>query len=218
MSKTMYAVAILLCAQSAHGDVLFFLNEAEFQATLQQAGKVLEGFEDFPWLAPSNSVIGSVGSVDVNLSVPGWLKPGVLIDNLTFQPNLGGADSSQVSPNILMALFTMDYLDLPANGLVSSHFASALDIISGAPNPANHTAMGMTINSIWGGPTVRVDVYDENNVLIGNTAAAPAGMDGAFLGILATGGNTLGRVNLYDPSGGAEGMFNISVWVSVPCP
>ncbi len=61
MSKTMSAVAILWCAQAAHGEVhvLFFLDEVEFQAALEQAGKVAKDTEDFPWEAGPGDVIGS---------------------------------------------------------------------------------------------------------------------------------------------------------------
>ncbi len=40
--------AALGIAGAAHGDVLFFLDEGEFQAALQQAGKIKKGFENFP--------------------------------------------------------------------------------------------------------------------------------------------------------------------------
>ncbi len=84
MSKKMYAVATLLCAQAAHAEVhvLFFLGEAEFQAALEQAGKVLKGFEEYPWSAGPGSVIGLDDPIDANRSIPGWIKPGILLDNI----------------------------------------------------------------------------------------------------------------------------------------
>ncbi len=208
--------AALGIAGIAHGDVLFFLDEGEFQAALQQAGMTKKGFEDFPWLAPPNSVVGTSTPVDVNGSQPGWYVPGMLIDNLAFQPNQGGADSSQTTPPQPsgIALFTQGFLDLPANGLVSSVFVTAFDIVStGDPG---HTAMGMLTTTFLGGNSIRVDVYDSNNVLIGNMAAAPTGPNGAFLGILATGGDTIGRVNFFDAANGVEGLFNIAVYIPAP--
>ncbi len=141
----------------------------------------------------------------------------MLIDNLAFQSNFGGTDSSQVNPAGPngMNLFTAGFLGVPANGVAAGVFVNSFDIIStGDPG---HTAMGMTVVSFLGGKTVRVDVYDTSNVLLGSIAEVPAPVNGtSFLGILTTGSDTIGRVNFFDPSNAAEGILDIAVYIPAP--
>ncbi len=227
MSKTMNAVAILLCAQAAHADVLFFLDEVEFQVALEQAGKVLKGFEDFPWEAAPNDVIGTDDPFDWTTSVPGWIKPGTLLNNVTYQSNLDPSGFPAPNPRGLdgLALFTTRFFGATHNGLVSNHSLDSLDILSGVPEPANHTAMGLQLVSFDNPPgasSVRVSVYDKEDILIGTSVAisAPANQGGAFLGVLVTGGGTIGRINLYDFNANIafEGLYAIAVYVPAPCP
>ncbi len=217
-SVCLVAGAAFAAATPAQAGIFFFSDQAAFDAALADAGKVLKGSENFPWLALPNSVIGTPDPVDVNGSQPGWYVPGMLIDNLAFQSNEGGADSSQTTPNAPdgIALLTTGFLGAVADGLVTNTFVKAFDILSGSPGGANHTAMGMTTTTFLGGNSVRVDVYDKNNVLIGNLAAHPSGVGGSFLGILTTGGDTIGRVNLFDAANGAEGIYDIAVYIPGP--
>ena len=229
MSKTMNAVAILLCARAAHAEVhvLFFLDEAEFQAALEQTGKIKEGFEVFPWLAGPGSIISIGDPLNTNTSVPGWIEPGVLLDNVQYQSNLDpfGPNGPNPRGSTGMRLFTTGFIGATSNGTVAGHFVDSFDILSGVPEPANHTAMGLQLisfNHPPPGPSVTVSVYDKDENLIGTESgiSAPANLGGAFLGILATGGNTIGRVNLYDTnhqSFDAEGLYSIAVYVSGPC-
>ena len=197
------------------GLITFYADEAAFNLALLDAGKVIKGFEDFPWLAAPNGVTATPDPVDVNGSQAGWYTPGMLIDNLAFQSNTGGANSAQVGPPQPdgIALFTAGFVGTPANGLVSNTFVNAFDILSTGGD--NHTAMGMTVNTILGGASIRVDVYDKNNNLIGSLASHPTGVQGSFLGIIVSSG-TIGRVNIFDPAGGAEGLYDIAVYVPAP--
>ncbi len=231
MSKTMYAVAILLCAQAAHAEVhvVFFLDEVEFQAALEQAGNIIDGVEVFPWSAGAGSIIGVDDPIDVNTSVPGWIKPGVLLDNITYQSNLDPFGANGPNPRGVtgLALFTTEFLEATHNGVVANHFVDSFDILSGPPADDNHTAMAMQVfsfNNSPGGSSITVSVYDKNENLIGTAAdiSAPHNQGGTFLGILATGGNSIGRVNLYDtsipPGRRVEGVYELAVYVSGPCP
>ena len=193
--------------------VTFYDSEAAFDQAIGDAGKVFKGFEDFPWLAGPNMVIGTMDPVDVNGSEPGWYTPGMLIDNLAFQSNQGGADSSVTNPAGAngIALFTAGFVGAVADGLVTNTFVNAFDIIS----TGAHTALGMTTVTILGGNSLRIDVYDESNFLIGSLAAHPSGVGGSFLGIIVSSGS-IGRVNIFDPKGGAEGIYDISAYVPAP--
>ncbi len=225
MSKTMYAVAILLCAQAAHADVLFFVSQAEFQGALEQAGRIKKGIESFPWLALPGSVTNLGDPLDINSSLPGWVKPGDIIDNLTFQSNLTPFGSNGTNPRGFagLALFTQGFIGATQDGVVAGHFVDSFDILSGPPDGDNHTAMALQLisfNNSPAGSAVTVSVYDKDDDLIGSASdiSAPANQGGTFLGILSTGGDTLGRVNIYDVNVGfaAQGIYSIAVYVPAP--
>ncbi len=216
--------AAFIGATPAQADIIFFTDQAAFDAALADAGKVSKGFEDFPWLAPPNSVSGGgIVVLDTNSDIPGFVTPGTLIDNLTWQSNSGGEDSSQVTPDASdIALFTAPFAGLPFNGLLANLPDHSFDILSGPPAGDSHTALGMTPFAIFGAfTTVRVNVYDLLNNLVGSINNVPAPLDGSgFLGILATGETTIGRVNLWDGSAvdGFQGIYNITAYVPIPTP
>lgn len=213
----------------AQGGVQFFGNQAQFEAAVKAAGKVLKGKETYPWSAGAGSVIGVDDSLDVNTSVPGWIQPGILLDNVTYQSNLDpfGANGPNPRGGTGLALFTTGFIGATSNGLVANHFVDSLDILSGPPAGDNHTALGMQVvsfNNSPGGSSITVSVYDKDDNLIGQAPGLsdPANQGGAFCGILSTSGETIGRVNLYDTNPGfdAEGLINLTVYVAggEPCP
>ena len=114
-------------------------------------------------------------------------------------------------------------LDLPegvtADAVVSGFSEIAFDILSGPPAGDNHTALGLSMHSVLGRETVRVDVYDKENNLVGRIANVSAPVDGGgFLGIVAVEGNTIGRVNIFDPGNGGEGVYDVAAYFINPCP
>lgn len=205
---------MLATTSPAQAGLLFFLDEGAFNAALADAGKVLKGTEDFPWFAKPNSVQGVDDPVNGSTGFDGWYSPGTLMDNISYQSNIGGADSSQENPGSGVALFTEGFLGATSNGLLADTFVNGLDLISG-----DHTAYGLSLVTFLGGAGVNINVYDSNNVLVGNMDGVSAPIaGGGFLGILATGGTTIGRINVFDPGDGAEGFYGVSAYQAIPAP
>ena len=198
-------------------------DQAEFEAEVAAAGKVTKGTENFPWTAPDGQFVLICDPFDTTDAVPGWIEPGVLLDNLTWQANLGGADPTFPNPrcpvtgqNSLFAGTPPGLLGWTDTVLSSFFFADAFDIISGPPAGDNHTAMAMTVVAVLGVQTVNVTVFDEGNVNLGTVTNVPAPVTGGgFFGIIMPQGVTIGRVNLFDASNGAEGVYNVTVYIPV---
>ena len=202
---------------------IFFNNEADFNAAIKAQGKVLKGFEEYPWTAGLGSVIGVDDPLNIFTSVPAWIKPGILLDNVQYQSNLDpfGANGPNPHGGTGVALFTTLFIGATHDGLVANHIEDSLDILSGVPGGDTHTAMAMRVvsfNNSPGGSAVVVSVYDQDGNLIGTTApfSAPANQGGVFLGIITNDGSTIGRVNIYDinPGFAAEGLYTLGVYVS----
>ena len=101
-------------------------------------------------------------------------------------------------------------------GLGASLFADSFDIISGPPAGDNHTAISFEVIQLPGfgfpPPVFHISVYDKDDVEIGKFA-----MDGTinaklFIGIIMTDGITIGRVDIWDQSGGAEGISSLALY------
>ncbi len=202
--------------------VVFFLNADQFDMALSKAGKDLKGFEDFSEnILPDNSVEVIDDPLDANTVDPETFPEGILIDNLTFQSNVGGADSSQPNPRgeIGLLVLTPGLQGATADTVVSNFSGDAFDILSGPPAGDNHTALGLNLISFSNSETVRVDVYDKENNLMGRIENVPAPVaGGGFLGIIAVDDNTIGRINIFDPGSGLEGVYDVAAYFLNPCP
>ena len=211
---------LITCAPLEPG-VSFFLDPDEFESAVAEAGMVLKGIEDFSEMnLPPGSVAAMDDPLDANTDNKYW-DPGDIIDNLTFQSNLdvGGVNGPNPSIENGLALFTTGFIGATHNGVVSNTFVDSFDILSGIPNPDNHSAMSFNLVSLLGTDTVDVTVWDEKENLLGFATGVPAPVaGGGFLGIVALPGSVIGRVNIYDPTHGAEGVYEVAAYVSGPCP
>ena len=221
-SVCLVAGAVFATATPTQANVLFFTSEGKFNAALEKKGKILKGIENYPWTAANGSVLGIDDPLDVNTAVAGWIKPGILLDNVTYQSNLDPQGLNGPNPRgpVGLALFTTGFLGATSNGLVANHFVDSLDILSGPPAGDNHTAMALRVvsfNNSPNGSAVVVTVFDKDDNLIGKTPpfVAPAN-GGTFLGIITQGEKTIGRVNIYDTNPGfdAEGLYQLAVYVA----
>lgn len=102
---------------------------------------------------------------------------------------------------------------------MANTFVDSFDILSGVPVGDNHTAMAMNVVSLGsGGGTVVVTVWDKNEGHMTQRELPAPWQDNEkrFVGILAQDERTIGRVNIFDTSGGnagAEGVSAIEVFV-----
>lgn len=212
------AVFVVPSAGFSQSGVTFFGSQSQFEAAAQNAGKFMKGMEDFEesTLGP-NSIVAMDDPLDASTNND-WFNPGDIEPNLRLQSNLNGENSTQLNPRgaNALALQSAGFAGTVSANVVANFFVDALDLIFLNPDK---TAVGFnTINFANPSSTLRVDVYNTANILIGSTVVAsdPAGTN--FLGMLAPGGQFIGRVNLFDLSGGAEGADNIQMWNAVPEP
>lgn len=198
--------------------VTFFNDQGTFRDAATGAGKVMKGIEDFEesTLDPS-SIVGISDPLDA-LTDNDWFNPGDIEDNLRLQSNLNGSLSSQLNPRGFdgLALQSAGFAGATSDNVVANFFVDAFDMIF-----LNQQKTAVGFNTImFSGPssTMKIDVYNTANIFLGTTVVAgdPAGNN--FLGVLAPAGQFIGRINIFDLAGGAEGADNIEMWNVVPEP
>ncbi len=214
----------------------FFLDPAAFEAALLATDKRSKASWNFKPnnLPPASGVtLDDPQNIDTHTLDPDdpwtdaagidlWPPNG---DNVTFQSNLGPSPQPPL-PNPRgfngLAFLTPEFLDNDGNVLITTFSPDSLGIISGSPAGDNHTAMALEVFSMLGaGPgPVFVTVYDRNEQPVGKIKVdivvnpPPGGPKKVFLGIIMKGDLTIGRVNLFDLNGGAQGISSIAVYQS----
>ena len=221
--------AALAVSSAALGDFVFFTDPGEFFAAIEAAGKVSKGFWDFK---PNNVGDGFIGGISDPLNFqnlptdpagnPIW--DSMPLDNIQFQSNLNPFGEGGPNPRGINALAfaTPPFFGIKNNILVANQFVDSFDILSGVPVGDNHTAMALNVVSLASdGGDVVVTVWDKNEehktqlVLPGPWNDT----EKRFVGILAADARTIGRVNIYDTTGGffgAEGISAIEVFIPTP--
>ena len=225
ITMTMGAVAAAAITGTTDAGIIFFTDEAAFNQALADAGKISKGIEDFEQaLISPNQAIFLDDPLNIN-NLQGVFNSGDFIDNLTFQSNTNGTpplnDPGVNGPNPLgvngLRLMGPGFGGATNVGLVSPFGNESFDIISGPPAGGNHTALGMHVFSFTTFFTpVEVRVFDKNEQQIG-LIPIQMNISGGFLGILATGGETIGRVNIWSVHGSGEGVYDVQTYL-IPAP
>ena len=231
-SRVLGSFAALAVSSAALGGFVFFTDPVAFQAALDANGKISKGFWDF---SPHNVGLGFIGGFEDPLNfqnIPFDKKLGVFywdempLDNIQFQSNLNPNGQGGPNPRGIagLAFATPPFFGLDNNILVANTFVDSFDILSGVPVGDNHTAMALQVVSLSNPPQglpVNITVWDKNEE--NSTRLVLPGFQGIekqFVGILATDGLTIGRVNIYDtgsgPGSGAEGISSIEVYIPAP--
>jgi hypothetical protein len=218
--------AALVVSGAAFGDFIFFSDPGAFFGALEANNKVSKGFWDMnPNNVGPNFIGGFADPLNINNiptladGTPFW-DAETMLDNVTFQSNLdpqGGQGPNPRGANGL-AFATPPFFGIKNNVLVANTFVDSFDILSGPPAGDNHTAMALNVVALAsGGAPIIITVWDKNGEHQTKFEVGPLGdADNAVVGILALDGRTIGRVNIYDPSGGAEGMSAIEVFIPAP--
>jgi hypothetical protein len=182
--------------------------------------------------------------LDINthpINAPGVWDDGVVnlwppeIDNVQFSSNLN--PQGPFVPHGLTGLWYGKpgaVPELTNNALVANWFIDSFDIISGPPAGDNHTAMGLELIGldVDGIPDIvnfHISVYDKNDVEIGKHVITAIQGEKPFLGIITKDpAITIGRVDIWDELGFAEGISAIALYTQVqpsndcdfpsPCP
>ncbi len=197
----------------ATADLQWFGQQDEFEAAMAVQGSVLAGVETFEEsMLPVNAIDGLdnplVGGVP-NLPDGFPFPDGLSVLNLTLQSNIDGGDPTEPNPSASgLGAVSVGFAGAASDSVLASPFYQSLDLIFSGDDK---TAVGFDTLSLMGGGTVDVRVYDTDNVFLGqmSSPADPAGSH--FMGVSSD--VPIGRINVFDPGGGAEGGDNIQIWM-----
>jgi hypothetical protein len=212
-------------------DTNFFENPDQFFQALAQTEKLQKFFWDFNPHDQPTIIPGLNGPLDINThgldpddpwtdSAGNNLWP-PFVDNVQFEGNI--TPQGPFTPQGIDALAFAHPGSFPVNNnaLVSNFFVNSFEIVSGPPAGDNHTAFALEILSLAGPlPTIiHVTVYDKEENELGKYVIDYTGGK-RFLGILTKDQVTIGRIDIWDVNGGAEGVSAISAFAKNPfgCP
>lgn len=203
------------------GGLIWFNNQADFEAFNQGEGKVLKGIEDYEEsiLEPK---VADVFDDPLESGVPnlpdGFPFPDGMtgLPNLIVQSNVGGGNPADEDPRGVAALTALadGVFGAVSDVVVANFFQDSLDLIF----TDQKSGVGFNTVTFFAGNSVEVRVYSTANVFLG-MMVSPADPSGAnFIGVWSP--IPIGRINLFDPDDGSEGGDNIQAWEagSLPCP
>ena len=205
--EMLVAAGALFLAGSASADILLFDIDADPNAwadALQANGKVRKG----GWNFDADADYGIAG-FDAPLTSAGGgpVSPGTInTDNVVMDV----INNSGPGATGLVAVGPSAGFGNPSNAVLANFFTDSfqMNFTSG-----DKTAVEFNALSLLGGTTVDITVNGGAAVFAG----VAAGAGGHNYGILATGGDTIDSVNIFDTGGGAEGIQG-SGTVYVPAP
>lgn len=199
--------------------VMFFDDQNAFRSMAAAHGKFLKGIEDFEESSLAPAGVAALNDPLVAGVANGPFLNGITgLSNLRIQSNTGGANSSQVAPAGANGLATASAGFggiVTSDIVVSNTFVNGLDLIF----DSNKTAVGGNPISVFSAGSIRVDVYDTFNNLIGTTNTFGTNGGTTFFGVVSN--VAIGRINLWGNEPGvsqAEGLDNIEAWEVVPEP
>jgi hypothetical protein len=216
--KLLLGAAALLAGSSADGAVFWYdlpTQQAQWSADLAAYGYVIQSTTNWGAL-PDWGIVGMNCPVDTNTN-NGIFAPGDIPFDLMFASNLtpwgtGGLNNEPV--NGLVAVGPSGGFGNPSNALLANYFVDSFDIFDVA---GNVVAMEINALTLLGSNVVDLTLYNDNGGLIGSFggAAAPAGHR---YGVLVTGADSIGVLNVYDAGGGAEGVMAVTTYAAIPAP
>ncbi len=213
-------------------DTNFFEDPGQFFQALSQTEKLQKFFWDFKPHDQAPIAVPLNGPLDINTHGldpdDPWTDPAggnlwpPFVDNVQFNTNL--QPQGPFAPRNLDAIAFFPAGTFPGfdnNLMLANFFVDSFEIISGPPAGDNHTAFALEVVSIIGPlPTlIHVTVYDKQDQELGKYVLK---YDGGkrFLGILTKDQVTIGRIDIWDVGGGAEGVSSIAAFAKNPsgCP
>jgi hypothetical protein len=221
---------IELFQQGEPPQVNFYTDDVLFYEAINQAGKIDKFWWDFK---PHNQIPHIPTLLDfldifshwINGPDDPWAGPGgqdlwnPVVDNVQFVSNAQPQGPLDPAGGMVF-LHPGNYPGIENNALVEAFGQASFDIISGQPQGANHTAFAMELISVEGlaTPSFHISVYDKADVEIGKFMMSTGG-EKAFLGILTKDPDiTIGRIDIWDQSLGAEGVSWLSAFLQIPPP
>ncbi|MEE9130742.1 MAG: hypothetical protein V3T84_12045 [Phycisphaerales bacterium] len=207
----------------AQGGLIWFDNQAEFEAFNACAGNVLKGIENYEEsILDLNSTFFFDDPLESGVpNLPGGFPfpDGMTgLPNLRVQSNLGGGDPTDENPRGPDGLLAVSAGDSGAISdlVVAGTQGDSLDLIF----TDEKSGVGFNTIIFVGGPSVEVRVYSTTNGFLGMMTTPANSVGTNFIGVWSP--DPIGRINIFDPRSGAEGLGfeggdNIQAW-EVPCP
>ncbi len=214
------------------GQIKVYFDPISFEEALIAAGKLQKAFWNFkPHILPPGVPVPLNDLLDINShgTNPGdpWTTPGggnlwpPTLDNVQFSAN-EFPQQPQFQPHGFQGLLfgSQGYQGYDNNVLVANNFYDSFDIISGPPAGTNHTAIGLELVSIPpGAPFVHVTIYDKEGLELAKVIVSVPPLQKVFIGILRKDRETIGRIDIWNPDGGFEGISAIALYENpVTCP
>jgi len=208
--------------------VNFFTDPNLFYEAVFEAGKLDKFWWDFnPHDNPAN-IPGLDGPLDIfthglDPDDPWTDADGTdlwppFVDNIQFEGNMTPQEALTPRGFDALAFVHPGVWPIENNALVANTFDDSFAIISGPPAGANHTGMAFDVISLSGPvpTTIHVTVYGKNDQELGKFIVDYLGGK-AFVGILTKDPTlTIGRVDIWDTGGGAEGVSFIQPFWQMP--
>ena len=193
-------------------DLYWFYSEAAFEAVVASEGNISKGLEDF-----EESILKTGADTfddPLESGVPnlpdGFPFPEGLtgLPNLRVQSNIDNGNPVDENPRGEMGLLALagGFVETETDVLLAAFFNDGLDLIF----TNRKSGVGFNTITVQGGTFVEVRVYSTDNEPLG-MLPSPANTTGTnFIGVLSP--DPIGRVNVYDPNHGFEGVDNIQTW------
>jgi hypothetical protein len=210
--KAVLALAMVTAAgvAPAHAGVIFFGNDAA-GFTAAMAGATSLGVEDFEAsFLPANNALGI--NDPLTQGVANGVYPAGLTAPLTVQSNVLGGIAANPSPSGIdgLAAVSVGFAGATSDVVVANSGGHSLDLIF--PGPDQVVGVAFNPISFFLPSNLNVQVYSTSNALLGSTSIVgdPAGAN--FLGIQATGGDAIGRINIFSTVDAFEGVDNVQIF------
>ncbi|MCZ6651643.1 MAG: GEVED domain-containing protein [Planctomycetota bacterium] len=217
------------CPQDCLGECacIIFTNQAEFEAFNAAEGKTLKGIEDFEegTLLPGavdgmeDPLCGGVPNAPDAVPYP----EGLTQLNMCVQSNTLGefptTPSPHSAPDSGLAAASAGFLGMVSDVVLANTFVDSWDLMLISPpvtagEEDDHTGVGFNgVSSSTG--TANIQVFNKANVLLVTATMPVSPSASAFWGIWCS--DPIGRINIFDTSGGAEAADNIQLWHDVTC-
>lgn len=212
---------LLFASGTARAGVLFFVNDPVGFATATTSLDFL-GLENWSSAGNANSasVLDPVRPGIANGVFPNGTN---VATGITVQSNSLGSAATVPAPGSNMFFAPAGFVgvsgaaqqsnQLSANTNGNSFDVLFADVGASVPAAVSLSPMFYRTNGPIDSGTIAVQVYDDSNGLLGTTSVANVAdvSEASFLGIVATGGDVLGRVNLWAGMIAVPGADNIRV-------
>jgi uncharacterized protein (TIGR03382 family) len=217
---TVSAAALFVAGTSAQAAVMFYDldggGQAQFDADLATYGYTMQSATAWGGL-PDWSITGVDGPVNTTTN-NAIFNPGDIPFDLEFDSNLnpygtGGPNGRGPGGTGLVGVGPSGGFGNPSNALLANFFVDSFDIFDVG---GNVVAMEINALTLLGSNVVDLTLYDDNGANIGAFGGS-APTSGHRYGVLVTGADTIGVLNVYDAGGGAEGVMAVTTY-TVPAP